>query len=182
MVDDIRFVAFAAALFVVSFGSVAWINAGAPVPAFSRLFPVPEIGLAGGPIPEPRISGSDGNIGRDMLRVAALQASKDYVLAPCDRTAKANLVAAVSAYATAWREVMGCGPNGCDPRRLNAAAAAFSTPLDSRVREALAAAFDKRGVSIDDFPSALRINLAMLVPGRGDAASACPETRAEIAR
>ncbi len=125
---------------------------------------------------------SRGYSPRDKLRLAALQASEEYVLAPCERTAKANLIAAVGAYAKAWQDVMGCSPGGCDLEKLNAAAAAFSTPLDTRVREAVDAAFDKRGISIDDFPPPLRINVAMLVRGRGDSGAACVETHAQVAR
>ena len=76
--------------------------------------------------------------------------------------------------------MMGCGPDGCDYKKINATAAAFSTPLDIQVRDAIGSAFDKRGVAIDDFPSQLRINVAMLVRGRGAPATACPQTRAQI--
>jgi hypothetical protein len=78
--------------------------------------------------------------------------------------------------------MMGCGPDGCDYRKINATAAAFSTPLDLQLREAVGAAFDKRGVSIDDFPAALRINVAMLVRGRGAPATGCPQRQVRIIR
>jgi hypothetical protein len=202
MVDDIRFVALAAALFVMSFGSVAWVMAGAPKPALSFNFSGPETRVPAIPIsapspttqkplqfaqpvksvPESGLVRGDGDPERDRLRLAALQASNAYALTPCDQAAKANMIEAVSSYAKAWHEMMGCGPNGCDYRKLNATAAAFSTPLDWQVRDAIGVAFDKRGISVEDFPSSLRINVAMLVRGRGAPATACPEARAQAMR
>jgi hypothetical protein len=173
----LRFTALAAALFVIAYGGVAWLLAGAP-----RLSPMGGLSTPAMPHGEATSVPAREAGPRDALRLAALQASKTYALSPCDKAAKASIIEAVSAYATAWREMMGCGPDGCDRHNLNAAAAAFSTPLDTRLREALAAAFAKRGISIDDFPSALRINVAMLVPGRGDGTLACPETRADRVR
>lgn len=122
----------------------------------------------------------DGNPQRDKLRIDALRASTAYVNVPCDEAAKTVMIRAVSSYAQAWADMMGCGPDGCDYKKINATAAAFSTPLDIQVRDAIGSAFDKRGVAIDDFPSQLRINVAMLVRGRGAPATACPQTRAQI--
>jgi hypothetical protein len=173
--------------------------AGAPrptfslgLPSFSLGSPKPETRVAALPAapsriaiasaPEPDPIPSDGHVLRDKLRSAALRASYAYALSPCERMVKENLIAAVTAYAKAWHDSMGCGPNGCDYSRLNAAATAFSTPLDMRVREAVGAAFDKRGISIDDFPAPLRINVAMLARGPGDPVSACAETSAQAVR
>lgn len=127
----------------------------------------------------PAASQSDGDPARDRLRLAALQASKAYTAAPCDKTAKARLVDALGAYAKAWHDMMGCSAAGCDNKRLADSAAAFSTPLDMRVRDAIGTAFDKKGVSVDDFPEALRINVTMLARGRGDPVSSCAGMRAE---
>lgn len=132
------------------------------------------------PIPQPALPAGDGHSQRDELRRAALRASTAYVQTPCDEVAKVMLIGTVSAYAKAWADMMGCGPDGCDYRKINATAAVFSTPLDLDVRDAIGAAFDKRGISIDDFPSALRINVAMLVRGRGAPATACPEKSAQV--
>lgn len=184
MVQHIRLAALAAAFFVIAYAGVAWVLAGAPRPGLKLDHSTPAATPVNFPAraSEPKPSRAETKSPHDTLRLAALQASKAYAAAPCDRTAKADMIEAVSAYAKAWRDVMGCGPDGCDSNRLNAAGTAFSTPLDTRVREAVEAAFDKRGISIDDFPSALRINVAMLVRGRGDSAAACPETRADRLR
>ncbi|MEX0842579.1 MAG: hypothetical protein WD039_09880 [Xanthobacteraceae bacterium] len=201
MAEHLRFAALAAALFVLAYGGVAWALAGAPLPALSTawLKPEPDVRPAALSVPrEPiavsreRIRGplvpdngarqNDGFPFRDKLRLEAYQAGKDYALAPCDKTAKARLIEAVSAYVQAWHDMMGCGPGGCDQDKLNAAAEAFSTPLDMKVREAIGAAFDKRGITVDDFPPPLRINVAMLARGPGDPSSICGTPRAEAVR
>jgi hypothetical protein len=199
MGEDARYTALAAALFVVSFSGVAWIMAGAPVPSMSESFfqpaagsakpetrvaaiPAPASQPAAAPVRKPPAIQGEGHPLRDKLRFAALAASDAYAMAPCDQNVKAGMIDAVSAYAKAWRDMMGCGPGGCDYSRLNAAAQAFSTPLDARLREAVASAFDKRGITVDDFPSALRINIAMMARGRGDSTLACRETRAQVVR
>jgi hypothetical protein len=198
--ENTRLAAFAATLFVMSYTGVAWVMAGTPVvgmniPLQLASLPSPAPGpdiskplppTTTGTITQPRpvqpaaLPASDGHPQRDRLRIAALKASADYALTPCDDAAKAVMVEAVSGYAQAWADMMGCGPDGCDYKKINATAATFSTPLDIQVRETIGAAFDKRGISIDDFPSPLRINVAMLVRGRGTPATACPQARAQV--
>ncbi|HZS63065.1 MAG TPA: hypothetical protein VFA53_00990 [Xanthobacteraceae bacterium] len=183
MADNLRFAALAAALFVLSYSGVAWALAGAHFPALSHVVATraPDTRVAAlTPPAQPSRSavsadpGSNQNISpRDRLRLAAYQASIAYTQAPCNATAKANLIAAVSAYAQAWHDLMDCGAGRCDPTKLNAAATAFSTPLDMHVREAIADAFDKHGISIDDFPPALRINVMMIARAAGDASPVC---------
>ncbi len=163
------------------------------LPALPSLLPSTTVSkplppAASAPVVQPRavqqasLPAGDGNAQRDKLRVAALQASATYALTPCDEPAKAVMIAAVSSYAQAWADMMGCGPDGCDYKKINATAAAFSTPLDIQVRDAIGAAFDQRGISIDDFPSRLQINVAMLVRGRGAPATACTETQGQATR
>jgi hypothetical protein len=194
--QHLSFAALAGSLFVFSYGGVAWTMAGAPLPSLSSLsFSKPEVRYASLPRPQSPVvehqsrqadsyqsSQGDGHPERDKLRRAALQASTSYALSPCDDAAKASMIEAVSSYAKAWHDMMGCGPNGCDYKKLNATAATFSTPLDLQVRDALGAAFDKYGISVEDFPSSLRINVAMMVRGRGAPATACPETRVQVIR
>jgi hypothetical protein len=192
MSPHVRLAALAGTLFVLSYISITWVMAGAPMPHLSLRLTQPETHLAAipaAPLPTSRkpaqelvMEGGDGNPQRDKLRIAVLQASTGYARMPCDETAKAVMINAVSSYAKAWHDMMGCGPNGCDYKKINATAAAFSSPLDVQVRDAVGAAFDKRGISIDDFPSPLRINVAMLVRGRGAPATTCPETRAQAVR
>ena len=194
MSDHLRLAAYAGTLFVVSYTSVAWVMAGTPQAAVAQRDPVHVAALP--PAPAPRVTqpaqsaqpaqpaqaalpAGDGHPQRDPLRLAALAASTDYTRKPCDAAAKAVMVEAVSRYAKAWADMMDCGPEGCDYRKINATAAVFSTPLDIQLRDAIGAAFGQRGIAIDDFPAQLRINVAMLVRGRGTPAAECSETQAQ---
>ena len=187
MPEYVRFAALAGCLFVMSYAGVAWVRAGTPLLPISPA--QPQVQVAALPVSTPQLApapaalpSGDGDPQRDQLRRAALQASTAYALTPCDEAAKAVMIEAVSSYATAWADMMGCGPDGCDYRKINLTAATFSTPLDIQLREAIGAAFDKRGISIDDFPSPLRINVAMLVRGRGAPATGCPQSSVQVLR
>ncbi|HET7681058.1 MAG TPA: hypothetical protein VFK79_13115 [Xanthobacteraceae bacterium] len=198
MSEHLHLAALAGTLFVMSYTGVAWVMAGTPMPGMKpeqlRVAALPAHDatsgrpLASAPVLPPQpvqpaaLPRGDGHPQRDQLRLAALAASTAYAQTPCDDAAKAVMIQAVSAYAKAWADMMGCGPDGCDYRKINATAATFSTPLDIQLRDAVGAAFEKRGIAIDDFPSAIRINVAMLVRGRGAPATACPQTRAQVSR
>jgi hypothetical protein len=121
----------------------------------------------------------DGDPKREALRLATLQAANAFALSPCDATMKKNLVEALSAYAKAWTEMAGCkfGVCGGDDRKIGAAAASFSTPSDMRVRQAVSAAFEKGGISRDDFPGSTRLWVTMLAGDPGDPVSACATGR-----
>jgi hypothetical protein len=121
----------------------------------------------------------DGDPKREALRLAVMQAANAFALSPCDETMKKNLVEALSAYAKAWTEMAGCrsGICGGDTSRINTAAAKFSTPSDIRLREAVRAAFEKGGVSRDDFPGSIRLWVTMLAGDPGDPVSACATNR-----
>jgi hypothetical protein len=206
MSETIRFTILAGSLFAMSYFGVTWVMAGTPVPdvsrhiqqpmqliaslpaaIFNKTLPKspptsPEAGMPPQAIPQVALPPGDGNLNRDELRRAALEASTAYTLTPCDQTARAVMIQAVSAYAKAWADMMGCGPDGCDYKKINATAAVFSTPLDIQVRDAIGVAFDTRGVAVDDFPTSLRINVAMLVRGRGAPATACSQSRVQSVR
>jgi hypothetical protein len=183
MFQNLRFVVLVLGGFVLAYFGAVWIKVGAPIPTLTASSPKPDSRVQA--VPESTEQGmrkegdgaktlqSDGDIVRDKLRLAAMTAGNAYSLSPCDRAAKANFVAALAAYAKAWRDKMGCGFGGCDQKKLEAAGVAFSTPLDLRVHEVIRTAFDKGGISIDDFPPPLRENVAMLARGRGDPATAC---------
>jgi hypothetical protein len=174
MSENIRFAALTAALFTMSFMCVSWVMAGTPIvrlaPQQAQIDDELVTGTtrrASASVPQ-----GDGHPERDALRRTALQASTAYALAPCDEVAKAVMIGAVSSYARAY--MRDCGP-GCEHRRSNVTPATFSTPLDVQLREAVGAAFDQRGISIDDFPSPLRSNVAMLVRGRGAPVPVCTQ-------
>jgi hypothetical protein len=113
---------------------------------------------------------SDKNPKLDALRMDALQAGTAYAMSPCDDTMKANLIAATSAYARGYAEIYGC-PNPamgmfCSEKKRDQANAAYSTPLDARVKAALAEAFEQKGVVKEDFAEDIRLTvLAFAGPG-----------------
>ena len=167
----LRFALLAVGLFALAFIGISWGNKG---------FPVLTLGVA--PLkPDARIptfeesvkkgirkdwensktNQSDGNMERDKLRRELLQASTAYALSPCDDTMKSNLVKALTDYAKAWHDMAFCetGADGC-PRsfddRLDGAAAAFKTPADVHVHEALRKAMRQGGIGREDFPNSVR--------------------------
>jgi hypothetical protein len=194
MSGTLRITALAAALFTMSYSGVAWVIAGTPLPSTLAVSPDRPIQVASLPValpqlPPPAVQATpvalprgDGDPHRDRLRLVALEASTAYVRSPCDTAAKVAMVEAVSDYARAWADMMDCGPDGCDYKKINVTAATFSTPLDIQLRDTIGAAFDRRGIAIDDFPSPLRINVAMLVRGRGAPATACPDAGLPLPR
>ena len=119
------------------------------------------------------------NAKRNPLRADALQAATGFALSPCDKTMKANLVAATRAYATAFYEIRKCNPvfKNCDPV-FDKAIAVYSTPFDLRVRQALHEAFEKGGIGEADFPPELQMSVMSLANSQGSPVSAC-ETSAE---
>ena len=107
---------------------------------------------------------SDKDPALDAIRLEALQAGNAYALSPCDKTMKQNLIAAVTAYTRAWQAKLNCDrPMGmlmfCPEKNLKDTAATFSTPLDTRVKEALNTAFEQKGIVQADFPSAVRSDM-----------------------
>jgi hypothetical protein len=103
---------------------------------------------------------SDQNPQLDGLRMDALQAATAYAMSPCDQTMKSNLIAATSAYARGYMKIFDCPnpdfPMFCSEKKRDNANAAYSTPLDVRVKAALAEAFDQKGVVKEDFAEDVR--------------------------
>lgn len=171
-----RFALIAVGLFTLAFVGISWGQRGYPVMAV-RVEPLK---------PDPRLptfeesvkkgirkdwensktSQSDGNKQRDTLRLALLQASIGYKLSPCDDTMKKNLVVALTNYTKAWLAKFHCkaGVDGCpgnEDDRIDAARAAFHTPADTRVHDALRAAVEQGGLAREDFPKSIRSNVFM---------------------
>jgi hypothetical protein len=120
---------------------------------------------------------SEKNPKLDAIRLDALQAANGYAMSPCDRTMKLNLIAALTAYTRAWQNKLDCPrPMNmlvfCSDQKLKDTAATFSTPLDMRVQEAFAAAFDQKGILKTDFPEAVRWDMLQFAgPGLWSAES-----------
>lgn len=177
----IRFILFSCMAFATAFVGVSWALRGFPTYVYS---PVGELRPTlnttfGGESAKAydrkmweaeHTAQSDKNPVLDTLRMDALQAGTAYAMSPCDKTMKANLISAVSAYARGYMKIFDC-PNPkmamfCSEKKRDEANAAFSTPLDIRVQKALAEAFEQKGVVQEDFPEDLRFAvLAFAGPG-----------------
>jgi hypothetical protein len=154
-----------AAVVLVSFFGVRWFSsphsspsaeapstAAAALPAFHRVDPN-----------DPRVAMQrtafvgDGDAERDGLRYAALEDATKLSGDPCNPAFKASYVAAATAYARAWLSIAPCaGTSSCgaagDSRRIDQAAQAFGSPLDRRVRDAMARAHGTGVLTATDFP------------------------------
>lgn len=126
---------------------------------------------------------SDTNPSLDKIRLEALQAATGFEMSPCDSTTKKNLIEALTAYTRAWQTKLDCPVKMlCNDEKLKAAAEAFSTPLDLRVREALEKAFTQPGIAKTDFPASVRFDILQFAgPGlwaRDESSAVCvPQMR-----
>jgi hypothetical protein len=146
--------------FVASFAGVSWAARGFPV------------GFGGAPVvlttgdQDQATKRENVRIMRslDTIKNDALQAATGFALSPCDSTMKQNLVDALTAYVRAWQIKLDCPrlanmTMSCTQEKLKTAVAAFSTPLDQRVTDAVAQAFDQPGITIADFPESIRFDM-----------------------
>jgi hypothetical protein len=177
---------------VLGYFGVAWMSGRVPVPASAvavvsvePMKPSPGLPTFEESVQkgvrkswtESKTSQGDNGRERDALRLELKQAANAYSLSPCSPIMKANLVKALTAYASAVAEKTGCGFMMCgDGARVSAGAEMFGTPMDKRAKEAAAEAFEKGGISVKDFPGDLRLTLLMVVGDQGDATPACGRT------
>jgi len=110
-------------------------------------------------------SRGDNDAKRNAIRLDTLQAANAYAMSPCDKTMKANLIEALTAYTRAWQAKRGCTRNflgmmSCNDRQMDEAAETITTPLDKRVQAALHAAFEQKGIVKADFPEDVRQDVA----------------------
>jgi hypothetical protein len=143
-----RIYVYVAIAFVVSFAGVSWAARGFPV------------GIGSQQIAKNAAHGPS----LDTIKQEALQAATGFALSSCDSTMKQNFVEALSAYVRAWQAKLTCPRPAnllilCSSETLNAAVAAFSTPLDLRVAAAVAQAFSQPGITIEDFSETIRYDM-----------------------
>lgn len=184
----IRFTVLVAMMFVAGFVVVGWVTRGSPVPVIVARAPAVAASLPTFQetrdrlergAPAPKALPSDDDAQRNALRHAALQAATGFSLSPCDAGMKAAAIRDIGAYARELADKSGCGRFMCGGEaRVEMATRLFSTALDERVKEQVAAAFDA-GLRLDDFPSSLRLALLMVSKGNGDGVSACGKPREE---
>ncbi len=187
----IRFITHAIIAAVTAFVGVSWAARGFPMRFPSPVAPLqPTLTTTFGDnraekhrerLAEEQL-GNPEDAKRNPLRADALQAATGFALSPCDKTMKANLVAALRAYAAADYQIRKCNVmlGTCDAA-FEKATAVYSTPFDLRVREALHEAFEKGGISKADFPPELRMSVMMLANDQGNPVSQC-ENSAERSR
>jgi hypothetical protein len=109
-------------------------------------------------------SRGDDDTKRNAIRLDTLQAANAYAMSPCDKTMKANLINALSAYTRAWQAKLGCKRNMfgqliCSDQKYKEAAESVNTPLDRRVRAALESAFEQKGIVTADFPEDVQLDV-----------------------
>jgi hypothetical protein len=187
--NTIRFTLIAIGLFTLTFAGISWANRGFPLMAMRAEPMKPDARIA--TIKQslnktihkewesPSAAQGDGDPTREALRLALLQAANAFAVSPCDATMKSELIEALAAYTRAWTDMAGCksGICGGDDRKIDTAAASFSTPYDMRVRDAVRIAFDKGGIGREDFPGSIRLWVTMLAGDPGDPVAACATGR-----
>ncbi len=111
---------------------------------------------------------SDGDPVRDGLRRPLLEAAKQLANSPCNNGLKRRYLEAASAYVKAFQAASGCtSGRDCNVSggRFAQARAAFGSPLDKRLSEAMADAEHAAFVTANDFPDNLRGTLPVMRGG-----------------
>jgi hypothetical protein len=169
--STLRFSLVAIGLFALAFVGISWANKGFPLMVVRTvpLKPDPRLPTFEESVKQgqrkdwenSKTAQSDGNKERDALRLELMQASTGYKLSPCDATMKKNLVEALTRYVSAWSAMSGCKSGICtgSDKQHDAAVAAFNTPADVRVHEALRDTLNKGGITKDDFPRSIRTHV-----------------------
>lgn len=99
------------------------------------------------------------------VRIETLSAANAYASSSCEEGPKERLIAALTVYTKAWQRKLNCFRPlpifgiFCAEEDMSSAAAAFSTPLDKQVKDALDEAFDRRGILQSEFPYSVRFDV-----------------------
>ena len=166
-----RFIVAVCLSFLTAFVGVSWAARGFPVPVLTVAPPSRTVDshFHDGRAEEAQrkdweaehTAAGDDDPQRNAIRLDTLQAANAYAMSPCDKTIKANLVNALTAYVRAWQATLACkgtqfGLMICDDQKIDAAAKTVKTPLDHRVQAALHAAVAQKGIVKEDFPNDVR--------------------------
>lgn len=169
-----RFIIIVCMAFVTAFVGVSWVARGFPMNFSSPVQVVPLQATVDAHFGDDRAKENlrkdwearhtargDNDARRNAIRLDTLQAANAYAMSPCDKTVKANLVVALTAYTRAWQTTLGCKRNFlgqliCSDQKFKEAADSVNTPLDRRVKTALEAAFAQKGIITADFPEDIR--------------------------
>jgi hypothetical protein len=142
-------------LVLISFLAFRWYLTPRPL-APSAALPTAHDVAVNDPRPAPAKLAGAPEAARDRLRQATLDAAETLGSDPCNPVLKASYVKAATAYVRAWLSLAQCtGTSSCAPTdsgRLDQAAQAFGSPLDLRVRNAMAQVHKTGVLAIADFP------------------------------
>jgi hypothetical protein len=104
------------------------------------------------------------------VRYTTIRAANLYAAAPCGADNKEKLIKALTAYVRSYLDKRDCSVFFlCTDDKMDASAAAFSTPLDGEVKKSLMAAFSRGGISSSDFPYGTQMAVSHFTWGAGDA-------------
>lgn len=151
-VETLRFFSLFALCIAIGFFAVRWLIEGGAnqLPVFHTV-----------DVNSPKAkyeasSASDNDAKRDELRQAVLSAANDLAKNPCDSVYLIRYVQAATDYARAWLAIVPCFANdtctNADSKRIDLVQTRFGTPLDNRVKEAMARAHAARTLKASDFP------------------------------
>jgi hypothetical protein len=156
MGSTLRFAGIVAILFLTVFFGGKWLLEGRPLKPDPRLPNFQQVNPEDPRIKLEKTSVSDDDPTRDRLRKEVLDYTKPLGDDPCNKTLRAHYVKAVTDYARAWISIAPClGTRTCggsDSPLIERAAHAFGSPLDVRVRDAMAAVHAKGIFGPADFP------------------------------
>jgi hypothetical protein len=156
MASHLRFAGVVVVLFLAVFFGGRWLLEVRPLKPDPRL---PTFQAVNPDDPRTKLektSVSDDDRTRDRLRKEVLDYAKPLSDDPCNKTLRAHYIKAVNDYARAWIGIAPCvGTQTCgssDSSLIERAQHAFGTPLDLRVRDAMAALHAKGIFGPADFP------------------------------
>jgi len=180
--ENLRFAAAIAVLFVAAFLGGRWFLKPQPAQPEAQAQIIPDIQRSGSqhvPLrPDARLPTfqridlnnpqhrerqrressfeSDNDSVRDGLRQAVLSTANQLSREPCDQAAKVRYIEAAVKYTRARLSIAPCVAtytcSGADEARLDRAGEAFGTPLDRRVWEAMGQAHETDALRSSDFP------------------------------
>jgi len=156
--DTVRLLGTAVVLFFAVFFGMRWALTIHPLKPDARIPTFHHVDTDSAEYKYQQSSASDNDPTRDRLRNDVMDYAKALGDDPCNQVLRANYIKAAVAYARAWLAIVPCmanetcGGSSWQQNGTERAAKAFGTPLDARVREAMAAVHKKARFGIGDFP------------------------------
>ena len=151
-----RFAVIVTAVLLASFFGMRWLLTIQPLKPDARIPTFHHVDPDSAEYKFQQSSASDDDATRDHLRNEVIDYANALAQDPCNDVLKANYIKAVVAYARAWTSIAPCiAIRSCtswDSKELDRARAAFGTPLDHRVRDAMMAVHQIVTFGTADFP------------------------------